>query len=556
MEDQGFEDKVRSESRFKALEERLERLEKFLNLGERKAAPPPPPLPVPAPPPPPPPPPLPQARRSGPGGWLGVVGVICFVLAAGFIIKLSLDSGWLTPSRQIGLAMMLGLGLIFGGLAMADSDQEYASYLPAAGVIVLYAAVFGAHRLYNLLPFGSALSLSAMISGLCVWLYTKIRQDVYPVTAAVGAYCAPALLHLGAGAPFGLYYYLLCSLAFAVISVWVKSRTLTLVATYLAMLLTAVTGLSLGRDGLTALMLALNFVSLSTGVFLYSVHNGSPLGEREAGYFMPALLFFYAMEYYFIDRLHPGLAPWLSLACAALLLGFYLEARSRLQAARLGSEALVLSFLTVVFFHSFYLELLPADARPWLFGSILLALCVPAIKLGGAGRGGPLRIPALGVLAVLAIEYLSIASHLFKGDEGQWLAVAGFSVISLWLLIFFRSGDLERAEGYPVLLGAAHLLAILGLYRLTKDSGSLYVSASWLVYSSCVIAFAYQARDAAMARSAVFALAFAAGKALLYDAAAAPTVVRILCLLLTGAALYGSGFFLRQIASWKDAGKT
>lgn len=54
-----------------------------------------------------------------------------------------------------------------------------------------------------------------------------------------------------------------------------------------------------------------------------------------------------------------------------------------------------------------------------------------------------------------------------------------------------------------------------------------------------------------MARSALIVLSFAAGKVLLYDASSTPTVVRILCLLMTGVVLYGSGFLIRKIAGWK-----
>jgi uncharacterized membrane protein len=560
MDNSGFEGS--GEARLKAVEARLERLEKFLGQGQQAAAAAAvaaPAVPRPAPPPPPLPPSLPlpppyiaPQQRPRAGNWLGAVAVICFVLAAGFIIKLSLDSGWLTPTRQIGLALMLGFGLVAAGLALLDADRDYASLLPAAGVIVLYAAVFAAHRFYSLLPFESAIAVSAMVSGLCVWLYTRIRSDIYPVAAAAGSYCAPLVLHLGAGSEFSVYYYLLCSVGFAVLSIWVRSRTLTMVSAYLAMLMTAFTGLALKQDALTATMLALNFGVLSAGVYFYSAQNEAPLTEAESLGLMPVLLFFYAMEYYFIDRLAPGLAPWLSLGFAGLLLGLYLAAKKRFPGQALGSESLVMAFITVVLFHSFYLELLPRDARPWLFGVIMLALCAPALTLGRAGRSGPLRLPALGVLAVLALEFISMASHLFSGHDGQWLAAAFFSVLAMWALISYKGEELAGTSGYGPLLGAAHLLAVLGLYRLTKEAGSLYVSASWLVYAGAVIGYAFARRDGALARSAVFVLAFAAGKALLYDAAAAPTVVRIVCLLLTGAALYGSGFFLRKISGWKD----
>jgi hypothetical protein len=65
------------------------------------------------------------------------------------------------------------------------------------------------------------------------------------------------------------------------------------------------------------------------------------------------------------------------------------------------------------------------------------------------------------------------------------------------------------------------------------------------------MAFAFVRKDQVMAKSALFVLGFAAAKALLYDAASAPTLVRIVCLMLTGAVLYGCGFFMRKVADWK-----
>ena len=556
----GFEEQVRSEARLGTIEKRLARLEAFLNISKQAAPPPPPPPPAPpqsaVPPMPPgaieiPAPRARYAQRERSGNWLGVVGVICFVLAAAFIIKLSIESGWLTPERQIGLAVLFGLALIGGGFALMRSDSEYASLLPGAGIIVLYLTVFAAHRLYSLITFEAAISMASIVSGLCIWLYTQIREDMYPITAAVGSYCAPLIISLGSESTFSIYYFLLCSLAFSVISIWVQSRTLTLISAYLAIFMTAAIGIGLGQDKLIAGMLVLHFLIFSAGTYLYTRQNQKPLTEAESGSFLPVLLFFYAMEYMFIDRLRPGLAPWLSLGFAAFLFGLYLAARKKFPEGSLGSQPMVLSFITVVCFHSFYLELLPADARPWLFVAIALVLAVPGVNLAARKSNSAYRIPALGLLAVLVIEYLSMVSHLLGGNDMSWLAVSLVSVGSLWVLIDFKGGEMDPQNGYAPLLGAAHLLAVLGLYRLTKDAGSLEVSASWLFYAVCVIGYAFSRRDQVMAKSAMFVLGFAAGKALLYDAASAPSVVRIFCLLLTGAALYGSGFLIRRISGWK-----
>ena len=559
----GSEEQVGGEARFNTLEQRLSRIEAYLNLNRQAEAVPAPAPPSPAVPEPPvrlptraafeaPVPPAAAVPKESSGNWLGVVAIICFVLAAAFIIKLSIASGWLTPERQIGLAVLFGLGLIAAGFALIKSDREYSSLLPGGGIIILYLAVFAAHRVYSqpLITFEVAISMASIVSALCVWLYTQIREDMYPITAAVGSYCAPLILSLGSESTFAVYYFLLCSLSFSVISIWVRSRTLTLVSAYLAIFMTALIGLGLGQDKLIAGMLALHFLTFSAGTYLYTRQNKKPLTESESGSFLPALLFFYAMEYYYINRIQPDLAPWLSLGFAAVLLGLYLAAKKMFPEGNLGSQPMILAFITVVCFHSFYLELLPADLRPWLFGLIVIGLSLPAVKLAGQRKDGPFRIPVLALFAVLAIEYLAMVSHLLSGNDMRWLAVSMFALGSLWVLIDFKGGELA-GNGYGPLLGSAHLLAVLGLYRLTTDIGSLQVSASWLFYAVCVIAFAFARRDEDMAKSAMFVLALAAGKALLYDAASAPTVVRILCLLLTGAALYGSGFLIRKISGWK-----
>lgn len=489
-----------------------------------------------------------------PGNWLGIMAVICFVLAAGFIVKLSIESGWLTPARQIGLAVMLGIGLIGSGLTLLRLDRGYASLLPGAGVIILYLSIVAAHRYYGLVGFESAMSLMSIVSGLCIWLYTQIRHDAYAITAAVGAYVSPSLLALQPQVTeFSLYYFLFCSGVFASISIWVRTRTLMLVSSYLAILMSSLAGGALGQDGLLACVLAVHFIIFAFGSWLYTAHHRQPLTQAEAWSFLPVLLLFYAMEYYLINRLQPGLAPWVSLGFAGILIGLYLSA-SRLMPQALGSQSLIMSFATLVCFHSVYLELLPEQTRPVLFILIMLAVAMLPSRYLVPAKGSALRIPVLALCAVVVIEYLSMVSHLLSGHDGGWLFISFGALGSMWIILASAQDRLPDEPFYGhMLLGAAHALAVLGLYRLTYDVGSLAVSASWLCYGVGVMLFAARRKDEVMAKSALFVLAFAAGKALLYDASSAPTVVRIFCLLLTGAVLYGCGLFMRRIGSWTSA---
>ncbi len=487
------------------------------------------------------------------GNWLGIVAVICFVLAAGFIIKLSIQSGWLTPQRQLVLAILFGISLILLGIKLLNTDRSHASLLPAAGAIILYLTAFAAYRLYFLISFQTAIMLTSIISGLCIWLYIKIKHDLYAIIAAIGAFLGPIVLELSNNAIFSLYYYIICSLTFATLSIWVRSRTLTVISAYLAILVTSYIGFKLDQDLLIAVVLALYFFIYTLGTYFHTRITQRQLTEKEAWSLFPVLLIFYVMEYYFIDRIHPGLAPWVSLGFTALLIGLYLYAKKWFPGQLYSSQLVVIVFTTIVCFHSIYLELLPTAIRPWLFVVITLGKSIAAKK--NQPKISHLSLfPALVLLLIVGIEYINILSHLTVEFNLSWFIVALAAFASTWLALIVHHDTLVGKDEYVyyLLLGAAHLLAVTGLYQLTNHYSSLAVSAAWLFYAVCVINFAMLRKDKMMAKSALIILAIAAGKALLYDASSTPTIVRILSLILTGAVLYGCGLFIKKMSDWKN----
>lgn len=537
---------LNSKDKFVTLEKRLERIEQLLKIRPKHQPTPPEETdreistPVNAP----------QAIQ---GNWLGIIATICFILASGFIIKLSIDSGWLTQERQLGIVTLFGILLIGSGLFLQRSDKKYASFLPAAGIVVFYIASFAAHRYYQLISFEEAILCIGFISILCIFLYFKIEHDIYLLTATVGAYISPVILGFNAKATFSIYYFLGCSISFAIISIFVKSRLLTIISAYLAILMTALVGFSLYQDLFVALMLAAQFLIFTLGSYLYSKKTNNSLTYSESVAFLPVLLLFYAAEYNLIDQLYSSLAPWISIGFSAILFIFYFSAK-RFFRDTLASQFLVFSFAAVIFFHSVYIELLPNNIKPWLFTLIVaIAAFIPSTtKKKNSLVKGALLIPALAVLSILGIEYLRMLYNLYMDFNLSWILVSISSFACLWIFIVNKKNEVESQSQYGYsLLTMAHLLAIFGLFRLTTDIGSLAVSASWLLYAILVIAYAFFSKNKLIARSSLFVLSFPAGKVLIYDTVSAPTIVRILCLLLTGVILYTSGLFLRKIKNWE-----
>lgn len=487
------------------------------------------------------------SKPVSPVNWLGAVSVICFVFAAVFIIKLAIDTGWLTPARQIGLAAVFGMTLIGAGLQMAKVDRGYASLLPGAGILVLYLTTLAAHSYHHLIGFEIALAFIALVSAMCIWLYTIMKHEVYPITAALGAYVLPFLLGDQTQIDFILYYHVACSISFATISVWLESRLLSLVAAYLAIGVSFAASQTTPFDATYIWVLALHFSIFTFATVLHSVVHKKALKAQEAWSYLPVLLVFYTAEYALIDKMHPGVAPYVSLAFAAVLVVFYFIGRQALQGEALESTSVVSTYAAIVLFHSLYLELLPDDVKPWLLPVIAIAAAF-APRTNTKPHFGPLL--ALGLIVL--IEYFRTLFSLLDGNASSNTIASAFTATAALALLFWNQRKSRKSTELIPLLFAAHGLAILAFYNIAKPIGSLAVSITWLGYSMIVMGAGFKIRDKVVAKSALGTLGLAAAKALLYDAAQAAAPVRIGCLLLTGLVLYGCGFLLKQIETWES----
>lgn len=461
-------------------------------------------------------------QRLASSGWLSSIAIICFILAAGLLIKVSIDSGWLTPERQMGLAALIGLGLAGTGLAFGTSSNPHVNLLPGAGINVLFLTSFAAHRLYALIPSEIAVAVTSIFSGVCLWLYTELEHDIYAVTAALGAFVIPIVFGYSFETSFTVTYFVMCSVAFSAISVWMKSRMLTMISAYLAILATSYVGLKTSADLLIAIVLAIHFLVFSIGTYLYTARTGNPLTEREGWSFLPVLLIFYSMEFYFIDRFHPGLSSPVAVLSAFVLLGLYLYAKKQFPDRSLGSQSVILTFLSLTLIHAVYIEIIPSSVRPWLLPTVILAFAFRrSLRIPKLEFKGPLRIPILTFGIALTAEFIAIVFRLFADvgtHDDQVVFLLGLaSAIGLWVSLvvgFNNTESLLRRWRYFFFAGA-HLLVTLLLARVIPHH---ILWLAWLGYGIAVVAYAKATTDSIAMKSAWFVVILSFGKFLLIDA--------------------------------------
>ncbi len=209
------------EERLDQLERRVATLETLLRQGAGgPAAPRPAPRPAPAVSPVAPPRPAPQrSQASRPWmtldteKWVGergllAVGVVALILAAGYLLKLSFDRGWVSPvMRCIGGAIA---GSVIGALGwrLEGRYRTYGAALIGCGAAIIYLAVWAAVRQYQFLPPTSGIVALAIVSLALALIAFTLDVEAFGATAAVGAFFAPIFLSPGRGNANILLIYL------------------------------------------------------------------------------------------------------------------------------------------------------------------------------------------------------------------------------------------------------------------------------------------------------------------------------------------------------------
>jgi uncharacterized membrane protein len=148
----------------------------------------PPPLPAPFPEPV----PVGWEQRLGARAFLWI-GAITLALAAVFLVRYSIEEGYLSPEVRVILAALFGFALIGAAEKMRSRDDRVAQALAAAGVASLYGALFAAVALYEMISKvaagGGAAALTAFAIGL------SLRHGILVAGLAfVGGFVSPAII--------------------------------------------------------------------------------------------------------------------------------------------------------------------------------------------------------------------------------------------------------------------------------------------------------------------------------------------------------------------------
>ncbi len=498
---------------------------------------------------------------------LGIIGMLCFVLAASFLIKLAIDSGWLTPLRQLGLAALFGITLILVGLRFRERDVAYLSLLPGTGIVILQMTAYAGKLFYNFYDGWTAGVLASLVSILSLVLFQRFKQDFYAVFAVVGSYASTLLLPSTKGTELNaMTFFLIWDVAYAVLSIMFKNRVMNLLAAHLALGVFSVQGLMLvdGHNTTALTMIAgfqlVQFLVFAVSVSVFSSKHQLPLKPMEIWAHLLLLVFFYGLEYSLVSRINHAAAPYLALAFAGIVYAIYNVTKRAMHESNLDSGPMVLSFCALVLFHAGYLELLPERVEPWL--AVVLFASLPVLSKRLELKGKHMVIGGL-ILIVFIINYAKVVYLPTQGATMvEWLALnllffgclfafygrsvfqAGKAIANEWLILLLLA-DAQALLGLSRL--AEQLAIVVGIAPMTR----FLVSAFWGLFALGMLIWSKTRLDRLLARSSLFIFAVAIGKVLLFDIGTAGALARIFSLLTLGVVCYVGGYLYRHIESWK-----
>jgi uncharacterized membrane protein len=472
------------------------------------------------------------------------------LLAAVYFLKLVYDVGWLTPERQLLLASMAGFSLIGIGVFFARIDRNYAAYLPALGLVVLFLTVYTAHLYYHLWNSESAIAATGAITVLGIWLGRRFNQSVYVILAATGVYLSPLLMQATPDRLFDIViYYSAWSLLFSFCSLNEGRRI-----TYVLPMFFALIGFDLiwktsGQDSwlLAVIYQLIQFTVFAITTAAFSVIHRKPLTDLDGVTHGFALVYFYGLEYIVLKQHVPHWAPIVGILSGLLVFLLYLLARAAFKEdQRAGVGAVVVSaYCSLVAAHTLFLEWMPHGWFPW--GALIIAVAVGLVFSQCQDKSNPAWKPVLIIAGLIfGGSYLALLAGAHDGVE----MVMPNAALAMYAIVLYGGYYLfSRAEGStraaPIILYGAHF-AFMECGLQVVGNG-LPLSMAWAVFAVAILIVAILSKDQLLGQSSLLIFCASGLKVLLHDLAGSGSLIRVMTLLVLAISLYVGGWLYQSL---------
>ncbi len=482
---------------------------------------------------------------------LGKAGIALLLVGVLFLLKYTLEQGWLTAAVRVAGAGGVGAVLLGLGLRLRATRPTLGRLLTGGGIAAFYGTLWTASLLYPLLPVPLAFLGLAAVAALSLVLASREDDAALSVVGTLGGLLTPLLLYRAPGQMAALAAYTSLVLGGAAVVYTRKGWPALLGAAALggwgALFVAWLVGIAPTTVATTGDRLAFSFgVVVAWGVTaawplqraLTQGVPADPFFARWPRLLRPFTLAVAAGPFVAVALLD-GAWPWGSAFAAALALGLagaYGLGASRTHARPVVFAALVLAAAGLAAWSAGRaFGVLPLDGRSL---AAFVGLGCALVTLGR--RDGLADLERVGHAVALAGAAF-LFGHLLFVVGTPWtplhrlgvveqvresLAALAGSVALGWVGFRSARGSTERA----VYVTAGHLVVVLWMRLLLRplDNGPFYTSAVWGVYGIALVVIGLRLRDDLVRQIGLGTVLATAAKVLLFDLAAVPGLWRVL----------------------------
>lgn len=121
------------------------------------------------------------------------VGAVTLALAGVFLVRYSIEEGYLSPEVRVILAALFGFALVGIAERIRSRDDRVAQALAAAGIAALYGSLFSAVALYDMISKAAAGGGAAALTAFAIGV--SLRHGIFVAGLAfVGGFASPAII--------------------------------------------------------------------------------------------------------------------------------------------------------------------------------------------------------------------------------------------------------------------------------------------------------------------------------------------------------------------------
>jgi uncharacterized membrane protein len=591
------------------LAQRVDQLERKLNVGPTEMPTPVPPsttarpaeISQPAAPPPPPIPHIPSSPAVAPRApaeeidlesrigshWLNRIGISAVLIGASFFLKYAFDNNWIGPAGRVTIGLLAGIAVVVWSERFRSHGYQMFSYsLKAVGIGVMYLSLWAAFHVYSLIP--SVIAFMAMLAVTASTAALAIAQDAEILAAftLIGGFLTPLLLSTGENKELQLFAYVVLLDAAAVVTVARKPWRRLLALAYIGTLILYIGWYSEFYNR-SQLHLTVAFATLFFAIFAVApLLARQPESEAAPFAAVPLFLAFVNAGVYFLqvyamfEEVDKHAMAWFALALAAVYI--YLSRQTQryypdpdnIERLHYLHLALAIGFITVAIpirLDGHWITigwLVEAGVLLWLADRIrsrfLNAFAVGAL--------------ALGVVRLLAIDDFNATTLIFNARTATY-AVA---IVVLGAMAWYwhrREGELNR-QGAAAAVIALNVLALIALshevadyysrqqaaiaphynargynpYDTTYSTNARGIrlaedftySALWMAYGAALMVTGFWRRSAFVRWQALVLIAFTIVKVFVHDLSELDKGYRIVSFIVLGALLLTISFVYQR----------